>query len=427
MTLEKQYVKRAITLETLRVAIGGLNFYFLRMTIWLFALVLLGLSALIGYAQGGIRVGISFLGLLLSAALAIPLSPLIKPLLPVFGWKHPLWAPILPPVVVFILLMIIFKVVAQAMHSKVSSFYKYKTDDKTCIKWERLNHRLGMSLGFVHGATYFILILVPIYVAGYFTTQVASGAQDPARIRFINQTREQMHASKVDKVVAAYDPASKDYYEASDIAGLLKNNPLLISRLARYPVFLSISERKEFQDLANDIELHNMIQSQAKTLDILNHASMQTIVTNPVTAAEISQLVRPDLKDLHGYLLTAKSEKYDDEKILGYWTVDINATVDQEKVANPKITPFEKQRLKQTKYALIRGVTFVATTDGKAILKNKPPGVGTSTTVLSEGTWKSVGSSYEVTFGGKILPVTFENGQLVVPNSEMTFVFEKEM
>ena len=397
------------------------------MTIWLIALVLLGLLALIGYFQGAIRVGISLLGLFFAAALAVPLSPMIKPILPVFGMKHPIWAQILPPLVIFVLVMIIFKIVAFAVHRKVTVYYKYKTDDKTCLKWERLNQRLGMTLGFVNGAVYFVLLLIPIYVAGYLTAQVASGSEDPAGVRFINQTRAQLNDSKVDKVVAAYDPAPKNFYVAADIVGLLKNNPLLNSRLSRYPVFLSISERKEFQDIANDVELNNMIQSQAKIGDILKHPKVQAIVTNAPITAEISQLLGPDLKDLHEYLLTGKSAKYDDERILGYWILNLDATVAQEKVANPKVTPYEMQRLKQTKYGPVRGVTFIATTGGKAILKNPPGATGTSPTVLAEGTWKGAGSGYEVMFGNKAISVTLEKGRLLVPNNEMTLVFEKEL
>ena len=404
-----------------------MDFYFFFMIIWLIALVLLGLLALIGYFQGAIRVGISLLGLFFAAALAVPLSPVIKPILPVFGLKHPIWVQILPPLVIFLLVMIIFKIVALMVHRKVTVYYKYKTDDKTCLKWERLNQRLGMTLGFINGAVYFVLLLIPIYVAGYLTTQVASGAQDPTGMRFINKTRAQIHDSKVDKVVAAYDPAPKNFYEAADIVGLLKNNPLLTSRLSRYPVFLSLAERKEFQDIANDVEFNNMRQSQAKIGDLLKYPKVQAIVTNAAITAEISGLLGPDLKDLHEYLLTGKSAKYDDERILGYWILNIDATVAQEKVANPKVTPFEMQKLKQTKYALVRGMTFIATTDGKAILNNSPRPAGTSPTVLAEGKWKGVGSAYEVTFGNKAITVTFENGKLVVPNNEMTLVFEKEL
>lgn len=396
------------------------------MIIWLSALVILGLLALIGYYQGVIRVAISLVGLFVAALLAVPFSPLIKPIIPAIGFKHPFWEPIIPPLIIFILVMIIFKVVGMFVHRKVTMFYKYKTDDKTAIKWERLSHRLGLSLGLVNGAIYFVLLLIPFYVAGYLTTQVASGAEDPKGLRFINETRKQMQEAKVDKVVAAYDPAPDNFYEAADIVGLVKNNPLLQSRLSRYPVFLSLGERQEFQDIANDVQINEMIQAQAKIGDIVNHPKVQAVITNAAISREVSTLLGSDLKDLHEYLKTGKSEKYDEEKILGLWKLNLDATVAQEKNGNPKITPLQLRQLKETKYAPMRGVTLVATTDNKVILKNPPPAFGTPAPVLVSGTWTAFGSGYQIALSGPATDASFENGRLLVPRDGMTLVFDKE-
>ncbi len=396
------------------------------MIIWLTALVLLALLALIGYYQGVIRVAVSLLGLFVAALLAMPVSPILRPILPLVGLNHPIWSEFVPPLVVFILVMIAFKVGGHFLHRKVDVFYKYKKDDKSRMKWERLNRRLGMALGLANGAVYFVLLLIPFYVAGYLTTQLASGVEDPAGMNFINQTRAQIHETRVDKVIAKYDPAPANFYEAADIVGLLKNNPLLNSRLSRYPVFLSLAERKEFQDIATDVQINEMIQSQAKILDIINHPKVQAVLTNSSITTEIVQLVGSDLKDLHGYLKTGKSEKYDDEKILGLWILNIDATVAQEKFANPKITPFQLRKLKETKYAPFYGTTFIATTDQKAILKNPPKNPETPAAVAAQGTWKSQGSGYQVLLGNKTLDVTFQSGRMLVPREGMTFVFEKE-
>ncbi len=398
------------------------------MIIWLTALVLLGLLALVGYYQGVIRVAVSLLGLFVAAALAMPISPILKPLLPLVSLKHPIWSAFVPPLVVFILVMIAFKVVGHVIHRKVDVFYKYKKDDKSRFKWERLSRRLGMSLGLVNGAVYFVLLLIPFYVAGYLTTQLATGEEDPAGMKFINQARAQIHDANVDKVVAKYDPAPANFYEAADIIGLLKHNPLLNSRLSRYPVFLSLAERKEFQDIATDVQINEMIQAQAKIGDIINHPKVQAVITNASITAEISQLIGTDLKDLHGYLLTGKSEKYDDEKILGLWILALDATVAQEKVVNPKVTPFQLKKLKESKYATVLGTTFIATTDQKAILKNPPKTPETPAEIADQGTWgKKQGSSYQVTLGSKTLDVTFENDKLFLPRDGMTFVFEKDL
>ncbi|MEO7298400.1 MAG: CvpA family protein [Verrucomicrobiota bacterium] len=397
------------------------------MIIWLTALVLLGLLSLMGYYAGVIRVAISLLGLLVAAVLAVPLSPIVKPLLPVFGLKHPIWSEIVPPVIVFIVVMIIFKVIGLTVHRKVNMFHKYKTDDKVALKWERLSGRLGACLGLVNGAVYFVLVLIPFYVAGYLTTQVAAGEEATPRVRFINNARAQMHETKVDKVVAAYDPAPKNFYEAADVLGLLKNNRLLVSRLSRYPVFLSLAERKEFQDIANDVEVNQMLQTQGKLADFIKQPKIQAIITNAAIATDIKTLVGPDLKDLHQYLLTGKSEKYDDEKILGFWTLNIDASIAQEKAANPKLTPLQMKNLKQNQYAALRGTTFIAMTDNKAILKGAPKGTATQPTVLGEGNWKAKGSNYEVTLSGKTFEVSFEKGKMILPRDGMFFAFDKEL
>ena len=44
------------------------------MTIWVLAVVLLAALAALGYRQGAIRVGFSFVGILFGAALAVPLG-----------------------------------------------------------------------------------------------------------------------------------------------------------------------------------------------------------------------------------------------------------------------------------------------------------------------------------------------------------------
>lgn len=392
------------------------------MIIWLTALLLLGLLALAGYYLGVIRVAISLVGLFFAGVLAMPLSPIVKPLLPMVGLKHPIWSQIVPPLAVFIIVMIVFKIIALMVHRKVDVFFKYKVDDKVRLKWERLSQRLGMCLGLVNGAVYFVLLMIPIYVAGYLTTQVASAEGDPAGVNFINKARAQIHDTKVDKVVAGYDPAPENFYEAADIIGLLKNNRLLYSRLSKYPVFLSLGERKEFQDIANDPQVNELIQRQSKIGEIINNPKVQGVVTNAEIATQIGQLLGPDLKDLHEYLLTGKSAKYDDEKILGFWTLNVDATVAQEKVSNPKITPFQLKQLKQTKYSGIRGMTFIATTDNKAFLKKgaNPP------TVIADGTWKSHGSDYEVKLGSATVDATFENGKLLLPRDGMVLAFEKE-
>ena len=70
-------------------------------------------------------------------------------------------------------------------------------------------------------AFYFFILLVPIYIFGYLTVQLASGADDPAVVRLLSQARQDLQATKLDRAVAGFDPASKQTYEAFDVVGLI--------------------------------------------------------------------------------------------------------------------------------------------------------------------------------------------------------------
>src|SRR2546430_10594503 len=89
---------------------------------------------------------------------AVSHGPLVNPVVPLVGLKNPVWSILLPPVIVFFLIAILFIIVGFIVHWKVSLYYKYRTDDYHRLSWERLNRRLGASMGLVAGAAYAILL-----------------------------------------------------------------------------------------------------------------------------------------------------------------------------------------------------------------------------------------------------------------------------
>lgn len=336
------------------------------MTIWLIAIVLLVLFAALGRAQGAIQMLVSFVGLLLATFLAVPLGPLLRPLFPMLGVTNPVWLWLLPPVAVFALISVIFLAAGFVVHRQVVLWYKYKTDDMRRLKWERLNKGVGLAFGTIVGAFYGVLIGLLIYVSGYSTVQVGSSDTAPALIRFVNQVRQEMRDSGLDALLAPLDPAPARYYEVADILGLIYNNPVLETRIANYPPFLALGERTEFQEIAADTQLNEMIKSQASITDLINHPKVQTVLANQ----EIMQhLLALDLKDLREYLMTGRSARFEDEKILGRWRVDALATLVLEKRKKPDITASEMGKLKKVATTLFPGITLVATADNKAILK----------------------------------------------------------
>ena len=148
------------------------------MTIWILALLLLAAGAGMGLRQGAIRVAISFVGIIISSLLAWPLSGIFRPLLPHLGIHNPVAIWLLPPFLVFIILLSAFKSLGLLVHHKVNVYYKYKADDLRRILWERVNKRLGLCLGLLNGLAYLVLISFVIYDFSYWTVQVATSDEE---------------------------------------------------------------------------------------------------------------------------------------------------------------------------------------------------------------------------------------------------------
>ena len=71
------------------------------------------------------------------------LARFIKPVLKVLGMTHPVLQWMVAPVVVFIIVLAVFKGFGFLAHRKVEVFYKYKAGDLRLALWERLNSRVG--------------------------------------------------------------------------------------------------------------------------------------------------------------------------------------------------------------------------------------------------------------------------------------------
>ncbi len=396
--------------------------------VWLIAFACLGLVGVTGYYSGPIRAGFSLVGLFFGVALAGPLSPLTKHLLPLLGLAHPLWQLFVPQALAFLIVVIIFIIAGGVAHRKLCVHFKYKVDEKKLLAWERLYCRLGLCVGLLNGAVYFFLIMIPIYIGGYFTAEAASEGNNPPAAQFLTQTRAELHDLKLDRVLAAYDPIPAQVYQASDIADLVLHNPLLKSRISHYPPFLTLGQRPQFQALANDEPLLEMMDRQANISEILKYPAVQAIVTNTALTGEIYGILGNDLNDLQEYLTTGKSPKFDDETILGVWTIDPQATLAQERKRHG-LTPRQLARVRQEMYPIITDLSLTTTTDHQVILKKHMPSSDTST-IVAAGTWKKDGE-YQVTLPGskpENTEIEIEEGDtLLLPKDGYVLVFDKEM
>ena len=397
--------------------------------IWIIALLCMGVIGLAGYQRGPIRAAFSLLGLWFGLLLARPLSPLTGRLLPVLGLHHPLWELFVPEAIAFLAVLGIFKIAGRVLHQKMTRHFKCQEDEYLFFRWERVYTRLGFCVGVINGAIYFFLLMLPVYVAGYFTAE-AAGADAPAGLRLLTDLRAGLHDSRLDRVVAALDPVPPAIYQTADIIDLVLRNPLLERRLAHYPPLLLLGTQKEIQDIASDAALQEMIKRQAKVSDLMKQPKIRAILTNAAFPGQIRGLLEGNLTDLQEYLNTGTSPKFGGEKILGIWTIDVRATLTGERNRHPDLPPRQTAALRTNLLPLIAGFSLLAAPDNQIVLEKQNPNSHLPTPV-GQGTWKKADNSYEVTLPNNkpetVAATPADDGTLQFPWDGHLLIFNKEM
>ncbi len=399
------------------------------MTIWLLALIVLAVVALVGYNQGVIRTGISFLGIILAFLLAPLAGKIFVPLLGLLGVKSPIWLWALPPLFGFILISALVKTGAFFVHQKVDVYYKYKAGDLRLALWERLNKRLGACVGVLNGVAYLVLLSFVIYVFGYWTVQLTASENDPKGLRLLNVFAHDLQSTGMDRVGKSIDPMKAPYYDTADLAGLMFQNPLLEARFLRYPGFLSLGERPEFQTLGKDQGFADMRLQSSPINSVMEQSSAQAIFSNPELLHQIWDTLQPDLADLQEYLVTGKSNKYDREKLLGRWVFNASGTMLAFRRLKPNLAGAEIARLREFLKERFEQCTIVAAPDKMLVVKNFPqglaqPGMPQQTTDL-RGTWSAEGADYDFNLSGERHTAKFEGNHLIM-SGDIPLAFRKE-
>jgi len=404
------------------------------MTIWLLALLLLGCLAGVGHQQGAIRVAISFVGIVVAALLAGPLAKLVRPALTAVGIANPvlLWA--LAPFIVFVVVLTAFKIGGLAAHKKVDVYYKYKGGDLRLSLFNRINARLGLCLGLLNGLAYLVLISFVIHTFSYWTVQMATSDDDPRTLRILNRLGRDLDSTGMSRVAVAIDPLPSVFYEVADLTGLIYHNPGTEARLLRYPGFISMGLRQEFQDLGQDTTFTELRLNKEPIKKVLDHPRAQVIVKNPVLLREVWNTLLPDLKDLDAFLRTGKSAKYDSEPILGRWLFDVTGTVNAYRRLKPNVPSVEMVKFRRLLADRFGKTVVVAGPDHQVVLRNMPqiklqPGQPLSAEVQTlQGKWKGANGDYEfdLTSGTDHRTAKIESGRLVVSGEGMAIVFVKE-
>ena len=340
------------------------------MLIWVVAVVLVGGFGLLGHQTGAIRWGIGFIGAALGLALAGIAGGVVSAGLAMMGVKDYIDLALLPGVIVFSLLTIIFLVIGVAAHRPVELFFKYRSDEPTRAAFERMNQAIGLFVGLISGICVFFSVGNFVYRQGYLITQVTSDNGEATPVRYIAQLRGEMESTGWARTFAAMDNSPAKYYEVSDILGILHANPLVQGRAENYPPFLALGAQQEFAEIGSDAEFLKLIQSKPALSAMLNHPKAAAVLFSPTLRETFAKV---DLKDFRKYLETGISPRYEDEKILGRWRMDPGTVFTQLKRERLNLSTAEMRSIRTALGPILSGATLVAYTDGRFSIKIAPP------------------------------------------------------
>lgn len=420
------------------------------MTIWILALLVTAVVGALGRQIGGIRMGISLIGVIVALFVAGPLAPHLRTALGAIGMKDPVnsWALAAP--LVFLAVVLIFNSFAVAIYIKISGYYKFRAPDDVRMRWERIDAATGLSLGIVAAVVYLVAASAYLYHAGYVTRQLKSPNDNPLWLELVNKMHDDLTSTKFDRVAAGVGQASPAFFQGADLLGLLYHNPELQERLAEYPQFLSLAEDAAFQTVFTNETLKPLLPAKTNVALIIKNPTFRPLLANPEFQRNAQEL---DIADLTGFLKTGKSEKYAKEPLVGKWQVDVSATVRQHARTNPKATANDQGRLNTLLRAAISDYTLSVTPDNKIFLKGRrdpiafagmlmpgfrfpmvqnPDGSNTPPPpkTVATGTWKKEGDKFQFTVqtptGERTADVNIvESGKLAAPVGFNVLVFTR--
>jgi hypothetical protein len=342
------------------------------MSIWILAIIVLALGGLAGWRLGGIRAAIAFVGILFAWLLAVPLGKIFHFLLPWIGVANPVYQWIFAPVCGFILVTSIFAVVSFNVHRKVDVYYRHQPSQLKLGLWERLNTRLGICVGLLNGAMYFLLISFFIFNFAYWTTQISANASEPPFVtRLVNNLGDEMESTGFARAAAAVGTPAAENYKLADFTGFLMQNKDADARLATYPGLTGIWRRDEMQQFVQDGVLTNAPAAGASVGDLWSDSNIQDFLKNKDMIARMRGFFATNGDDLLTYLQTGKS-KYDSEKLIGLWQFNPSVTLAWFRQNQPQTTPKEMAAIRSLWTAAYGQATILVTGDNKIFITKYP-------------------------------------------------------
>ena len=405
------------------------------MTIWILALLLLAAGAGMGLRQGAIRVAISLVGIIISALLAWPLSGILRPLLPHIGFHNSVVIWLLPPFLVFLILLSAFKSFGLFVHHKVYVHYKYQRQEIHLIMFERVNKRIGMGLGLLNGLLYLVLISFVIYDFSYWTTQVATSDEEKWEVKILNKMGHDLQDTGLIRTARAIDPMPEIYFKAADLAGLVYQNPQLLDRISTYPAFLSLSERDDFKKLGSDTGFQTAWKNHSPFSELWNNPQVTAIRQNADIAGKVENLIHTNLDDFQSYLQTGKSAKFGAEKILGRWNFNVMSSLTALIQTRTNFSSTDMQSMRDLWSKAYAKTMLVAGADNQVFVKDMPhfkiqPTQTTFDLATLQGKWTNNGNNYDLSLtdngANKSATATIDGSRLTVKMGTDVLVFDRE-
>jgi hypothetical protein len=311
----------------------------------LLLLLMVGAFVGLGMISGCLRMAMMFVGTMVAYLLA----PLLGPFVPRgFLPDNPFWRDMgVGSIHAFIVLMILFFIGIHFLHRWIKIKDRLKVHQHK--EWGRVNSVIGLSLGGIMGVFYFLMIAGKITPLGYVTAQMqpVNPSADPVGYRLSARLYKDLHALGVDKAAKIFDPASPEYYAASDVAGLIYNNLgtdnlqhvyEFRTRLLSYPGLVDAAYNPHVMQLTHPHAENPFFMGLYSRTNITHLLANQTFQSAMTDSSLRRQLAQVNMDDLQEWLRNGDSssqynpdalDQHDRPRILGRWVLDVANTLQQ--------------------------------------------------------------------------------------------------
>src|SRR5690606_31020438 len=141
------------------------------------------------------------LGTIVAGYLATTVGGWVAGLVPLVGFKSPLSQIYLPPVFGFLIVSLVFTILAFVIFQLVERRVRYRLDEYRYARWRRLSRRTGAAIGAVLGTAWLVLLSIAVYVPAYASTQLAGTEESSGLLRLANRYAQDMEKTGMLEVV----------------------------------------------------------------------------------------------------------------------------------------------------------------------------------------------------------------------------------